>query len=243
MRLFCQHLLLRCGQRIVRDIQNRSNRRQSHRSTQTHKPFQPHRAIASGNHQRITRCLQHRAGHAVACCRRCTRNGPDRTRNCDLGHAQRVPVPTKIQASQQRGDLRRRLREINHPQHQRPRIARKIAALAQVLRRPLGRATLQLRQHAAKALHPCGVAFGIEAEGRLVRRNLYQLLSQQIAFIHATLDHVPADAMLRLAVDDRPCGRVQARIARQRPVMEVNSAFGGQRQNRLRDDAQVCDAQ
>ena len=160
-----------------------------------------------------------------------------------LRSGQWVPVSPKIQPPHQ---CRKRvcgMSEIQYTHPVRSLVTPKIAAHAEVLRGPFGRAAFQLLQHGRKALHPGGITFGVQAERRFIRQNVDHHLRQQIALVHAALDHVPADAMRRRAVDDRPRRRVQSGILRQWSIVKVDRTLAGQCKNRLRDQPQVGNAQ
>ena len=83
----------------------------------------------------------------------------------------------------------------------------------------------------------------VERQGRVLVIDGERALNQDAALVHATLDPVPGDAVLRFSRDLRPHWRVQPGVARQRTVMEVYGAAAALAQHRLRQDVEVGDAQ
>jgi len=69
-----------------------------------------------------------------------------------------------------------------------------------------------------------------------------QALFQHIALVHSARDQMPRNAVLCLTVPDCPDRRIQARIARQRPVVEIHRPLG-QSQHVRRDHRQVRNRQ
>ena len=131
----------------------------------------------------------------------------------DLGVQHRVAVAAEIQ----RADLRRqfpgRAREIQQTGGIGPVVAGKVTARARILRHRRQIARSQLSQKRRETVHRRRVTFGVQRKRGLVRCDVEQALLQNVAGVDAVFDQVPGDTVPRFAVQDRPGGRVQARVA------------------------------
>ncbi|MNP55109.1 hypothetical protein D3C76_1497240 [compost metagenome] len=68
-------------------------------------------------------------------------------------------------------------------------------------------------------------------------------MGEDVALVHAALDHVPGDAVLRLLPDDRPDRGIQPGQLRQRAVMEIDRAALAPRQHCRAEDREVRNAE
>lgn len=94
-----------------------------------------------------------------------------------------------------------------------------------------------------ETLDGSGETFCIQTERCFVGINLKRIAHHNIASINTSSDHVPCNAMLRFAIQQRPDWDVQTRVDRQRPIVEIDRSLARQCQHVLRDQRQVRDAE
>ena len=227
---FCQIVRLRQGQHrpLARQMRGRIPRN----LTQTR---QLHGTCATGHGDAVFTCRQHRA--RIARARRLFRlmHQHAAPAGAEFRCAKRVPVGPVIERLDEPHDLRRRFREIQPPSPARPIGTGIDMATFRGLDRPFGLATLQQPRHLGERVDRLRITLGVQRQRGIFKTHLEPPLHQHIAFINTGGDPMPGDAMLGLTIQQRPDRRIQPRVLRQRPVMEIHRAHGGQSQHVLGD--------
>ncbi len=171
------------------------------------------------------------------------RHGEHPLAHLQLGAGQRVPVRAVVERTHQGHDLVRGAAQVDAGAAGRPVQAGVVTALAQVLLAALGAGAVQVVQQVAEAVDGGLVAACVQRQRGFAVGHVEQALLHDVAFVNAAFDHVPGDAVLLLLLQDGPHRCVQAGMARQRTVVEVDGAALGLVQHRLRNDRQVGDAE
>lgn len=140
----------------------------------------------------------------------------------DLRASQRVPVIPMIEAAHQRHQILGIEPEIEPRPGTRPGVAGKIAPQMQILGETRRIAGLEACDERREALDRGGVAARVEGERGILERHVEPALREDVALVDAAFHQMPADPVLALAVQDGPDRRIQAGIAWQRAIVEVD---------------------
>ncbi len=225
-------------------------RRRRHRpSDQIGELGDPHRALLGGDHGAVVVRLEHLPGAPLAGAGRGFADQQHPAAGVhDLREEERARVARPVvERADERDDLRRVLvAPTDHAEVGRPVGLPEVGPLAQVLllAEPLALVVrLQAVEHVGEAGDRRGVASGVQLEGRHQRLHLDLAAREHAALVDAALDAVPGHAVDLLLVHQGPVRRVQARVARERSVVEVDRAPLRLGDHRVGDDAQVRDAE
>jgi hypothetical protein len=160
-----------------------------------------------------------------------------------LGQPQRVRIGAEVERPHQRRQLRRGTIPAQEAGRRRPPVAAEVAAPGQVLglgpQVARGQALDQLGEGVDAGL----VAPGAERQRGVVGGDGHPTPDQDVAQVDALGHQVPDHAVLGLAVEDGPGGRVQARIAGQGAVVEVDRPSAGEGEHLPGQQGEVVDAE
>ena len=133
----------------------------------------------------------------------------------------RIALPEIHRANPSREDFRRS-GEVDQAGAFRSLMAPVIAALGKVLFRRIRLPGRELADQIFEAFYGRRITTGIDAEGSFVAAELEALLNEDASFIDAAGHFMKRDAVLGLAIQNRPGRRVHPGVGRQRSVMEVD---------------------
>jgi hypothetical protein len=196
----------------------------------------PHRIAVDGDH---------RAGLGARALLRHRERGDEHHAVLEqhLGHAERVRVLAVLQPADQPRELLRGPVPAQSARGVGPLVPAEVRAARQILRLAGHDAVPQRPREPAERPDGGLVALGVERQRGVVGSDLHRLALEHLALVDAGRHHVPAHAVVALASQQRPDWRVEARIVRQRAVVEVDrrDARGGHHLGG--QHAQVVDAE
>ena len=186
---------------------------------------QVNRTALNRNGNGVGSHIQHLAGYALAICAFCGSDQQNATACGNLRAAQRVIIGPVVQSTDKADDLGRGFPKIETTCRLGAMGQAEIAALGQILfatRLALG----LKRGHNIRETVNCGAkAFCVQGQRGVTLANRETALHEDITFVHTIFDQVPRDTMFRFAIGARPNRRIQACVARQRPIVKVHGPF------------------
>ena len=159
----------------------------------------------------------------------------------NLRDADRIGIAAEIERTHRARQNLGRLIEADYARVTGPVVEIEIVALSKILRHGRQRARGDALGQLAKSVDAGGKALGVQAERRLVRRDVERTLHENAAFVCARGHFVPRDAVARLVVEQGPHRRVDAGVTRQEAVVKIDGELLGEPQYRVFEQHHVDD--